>query len=87
MELVLKDRHKEILRFIRNYPRRISPTVREIGKAVGLSSSSSIQGYLDELESGGYISRIPGSPRSIELLRWDFNPEDGEEQPHVQRQA
>lgn len=45
----------------------IPPTVREIGKAVGLKSTSSVQHSLDVLEKEGYITRDPMLKRSIRL--------------------
>ncbi|MGG1638278.1 MarR family transcriptional regulator [Paenibacillus sp. NRS-1760] len=45
-----------------------SPSVREIGDAVGLSSSSTVQGHLDRLEEKGYIKRAEGGrPRSLQI--------------------
>ncbi len=44
------------------------PTVREIGAAVGLSSTSSVQACLDVLEKKGYIERDPMLKRSIRVL-------------------
>lgn len=44
------------------------PSVREIGAAVGLASSSTVHGHLARLESKGYIRRDPTKPRAIEIL-------------------
>ncbi|HHZ16963.1 MAG TPA: transcriptional repressor LexA [Peptococcaceae bacterium] len=66
----LTERQKEILAFIKKelkskgYP----PAVREIGKAVGLSSSSTVHNHLNQLEKKGYIKRDPTKPRAIEVL-------------------
>lgn len=49
--------------------RGFPPTVREIGQAVGLSSSSSVKYQLDSLESLGLISRDPRRPRTLEITR------------------
>ncbi|OWA37339.1 repressor LexA [Saccharibacillus sp. O16] len=63
-------RQQAILEFIRTevkskgYP----PSVREIGEAVGLASSSTVHGHLDRLEKKGLIRRDPTKPRAIELL-------------------
>ncbi|MGM0166623.1 LexA repressor [Enterococcus sp. AZ135] len=59
----------EVLRFIhervehKGYP----PTVREIGEAVNLSSTSTVHGHLSRLEKKGWIQRDPTKPRAIEL--------------------
>ena len=66
----LSDRQIAILNFIKKellkkgYP----PSVREIGEAVGLSSSSTVHGHLAQLEDKGYIRRDPTKPRAIEIL-------------------
>jgi repressor LexA len=72
----LTDRQQQILDFIRrevkekNYP----PSVREIGKEVGLSSSSTVHSHLSALEKKGYIRRDPTKPRAIELRTGDPPP-------------
>ena len=64
-----ENRQLEVLRFIhqrvseKGYP----PTVREIGEAVQLSSTSTVHGHLSRLEKKGYILRDPTKPRAIEL--------------------
>ncbi len=45
----------------------VPPTVREIGAAVGLKSTSSVQSNLDALEQAGYIERDPMHKRSIRV--------------------
>ncbi len=49
------------------------PSVREIGQAVGLSSSSTVHGYLKKLEAKGYLRRDATKPRAMEVLE---NPEE-----------
>jgi len=63
-------RQKEIFDFIRRYAARYGypPTVREIGKAVGLHSSSTVHAHLANLEKVGLLRRDPTKPRAIELL-------------------
>ena len=46
----------------------VPPSVREIGAAVGLKSTSSVQANLDSLEKAGYIMRDPLLKRSIRIL-------------------
>lgn len=66
----LTNRQEEILRFVlqeleqKGFP----PSVREIGKAVGLSSSSTVHSHLRNLEKKGLIRRLPAKPRTIEIL-------------------
>ncbi|MDX6651230.1 MAG: repressor LexA [Solirubrobacterales bacterium] len=66
----LTKRQKEIFEFIRSYAGKFGypPTVREIGKAVGLSSSSTVHAHLANLEKLGLLRRDPSKPRAVELL-------------------
>jgi repressor LexA len=66
----LTKRQKEIFDYIRRYAARhgYPPTVREIGKAVGLTSSSTVHAHLANLEKIGLLKRDPTKPRAIELL-------------------
>lgn len=65
----LTDRQRAVLEFIaeemqeKGYP----PSVREIGEAVGLSSSSSVHAQLASLQKKGYIRRDPTKPRALEI--------------------
>ena len=65
----LTDRQRGILDFIeknmreRGYP----PSVREIGEAVGLSSSATVHNHLAALQKLGYLHRDPTKPRAIEV--------------------
>ncbi len=55
--------------------RGFPPSIREIGQAVGLKSSSSVHGYLVRLENKGLIRRDPAKPRTIEVCNLgDFAP-------------
>jgi len=66
----LTKRQKEIFDYIRRYAAKhgYPPTVREIGKAVGLTSSSTVHAHLANLEKIGLLRRDPTKPRAIELL-------------------
>lgn len=66
----LTDRQQEILDFIKQEIRTkgYPPAVREIGEAVGLSSSSTVHNHLNQLENKGYIKRDPTKPRAIEVI-------------------
>ncbi len=67
----LTDRQNKILDYIRyvtrvrNYP----PSVREIGEAVGLSSSSTVHNHLNQLERRGLIKRDPSKSRTVQLVQ------------------
>jgi len=67
----LNKREKAILKFIEKqviedgYP----PSVREIGKAVGLNSTATVHGYLAKLKDKGYIKKEDKKGRTLKLLR------------------
>jgi len=69
----LTPRQRDVLEFVesqvahRGYP----PTVREIGEALGLSSSSTVHAHLAALQDKGYLTRDPTKPRAIEV-RFDI---------------
>ncbi|MDQ0216962.1 transcriptional repressor LexA [Peribacillus cavernae] len=66
----LSKRQQDIMGFIKEEVRKkgYPPSVREIGEAVGLASSSTVHGHLSRLESKGLIRRDPTKPRAIEVL-------------------
>lgn len=66
----LTKRQQEIYDFIRKYSAKYGypPTVRDIGKAVGLASSSTVHAHLANLEKVGVLRRDPSKPRALELL-------------------
>src|SRR4051794_30820063 len=66
----LTKRQQEIFDFIKRYAAEhgYPPTVRDIGKAVGLASSSTVHAHLANLERLGMLRRDPSKPRAIELL-------------------
>ncbi|RLQ91620.1 transcriptional repressor LexA [Falsibacillus albus] len=69
----LSKRQHDILEFIKDEVRvkGYPPSVREIGEAVGLASSSTVHGHLARLESKGLIRRDPTKPRAIEVLNME----------------
>lgn len=67
----INKREKAILKFIEKqittngYP----PSVREIGKAVGLKSTATVHGYLGKLQEKGYIKKEDQKGRTLKLLK------------------
>ena len=80
-KLELNKREKAILRFVEKqinangYP----PSVREIGKAVGLSSTATVHGYLSRLEDKGYIKKETQKGRTLRLIKGSGKDEKQEE--------
>ncbi|MFD9125660.1 transcriptional repressor LexA [Kitasatospora sp. NPDC059571] len=67
----LTDRQREILAVIADHTaaRGYPPTMREIGRAVGLSSSSSVAHQLNRLQNLGYVEADPQRTRTYRLTR------------------
>ncbi len=67
----LTRRQREILTFVQRYAdaHGYPPSVREIGQALGLTSSSTVHSHLSALEKKGYLRRDPSKPRALEVLR------------------
>ncbi len=72
----LSERQREVYEYIkaqqklRGYP----PSVREIGQALGMSSSSTVHMHLTQLQEKGWIRKDPTKPRAIEILDADDEP-------------
>jgi repressor LexA len=66
----LTKRQQEIFEYVKTYAREhgYPPTVRAIGKAIGLTSSSTVHAHLANLEKLGVLKRDPTKPRAIEVL-------------------
>jgi repressor LexA len=63
----LTPRQQDILQFVREFG-RYAPSMSEIGEAVGLASSSAVSYQLSCLQNKGYLRRVPGRPRTVELV-------------------
>jgi len=72
-EAGLTPRQRKVLEVIRDAVERrgYPPSMREIGEAVGLTSSSSVSHQLASLERKGYLRRDPNRPRAIEVRHPD----------------
>jgi repressor LexA len=71
VEMNLTKRQQEIFDFVKKYvgEHGYPPTVRDIGKAIGLASSSTVHAHLANLERLGLLRRDPTKPRAIEVLK------------------
>ena len=70
VDLNLTKRQQEIFDYVKRYVSEhgYPPTVRDIGKAIGLTSSSTVHAHLGNLERLGLLRRDPTKPRAIEVL-------------------
>ena len=69
-EDMLSERQRNILNFVRDFitTKGYPPAVREIGLAVGLSSSASVHNHLRKLQEYGFLQRDAAKPRALELM-------------------
>jgi repressor LexA len=74
MEKDLTQNQKKVLNFLTHHLREkgFPPTLREIASHFGLKGPKAPQKTLQSLEKKGYIRRVPGGSRAIEILR-DFS--------------
>lgn len=71
MASVLYPRERQILEFVAQFISRqgYAPTLKEIGESVGLSSVATVHEHIAKLEMKGYIRKIIGSKRGIEIIK------------------
>ena len=83
MAEVLSDKRRQILDVIATYQaqRGYPPSVREIGEAVGLTSSSTVHAHLATLQREGYLRRDPAKPRALEVRYDSTTGRGGERRP------
>jgi len=69
-DLKLTTRQQQIFEFIKRHTHEkgYPPTVRDIGKAIGLTSSSTVHAHLANLEKLGLLRRDPTKPRAMEVI-------------------
>lgn len=67
----ITEKQKKLLKAIRKYINEhgYSPTIRELCAILKLRSTSTVHGYLQRLESGGYITRLDKGPRTIRVTK------------------
>ncbi len=82
MNTDISEKQKKILDFITDYisESNYPPTVREIASAIGLSSSATVHAHLSKLEKLGYIKKVKGSSRSIEVIKNQYNKKIGSDE-------
>ncbi|WP_433959298.1 transcriptional regulator [Cytobacillus horneckiae] len=67
----LTKRQREALEAVINYVEKINypPSYRELGKLIGLASSSTVSGILNRLKDKGFVSWEEGQPRTLRILK------------------
>lgn len=67
----LSDHQQKMLHYIDEFAseRKYPPSIREIGEAVDLKSSSTVKGHLDRLKASGYVTWEEGKTRTLRVLK------------------
>lgn len=70
MREALTEQQQNVLEFVENYGRQhgFPPTLREIGRGIGLRNVNAVRGHLTALERKGYLTRVPDRARSVKLV-------------------
>jgi repressor LexA len=63
----LSERQRDVLQFLWDSPSPYSPSLQEIGKAVGLSARSAVRYQVSELADKGWVRHHPRRPRALEV--------------------
>lgn len=68
---MMNDRHRKIMLFLEEYQKnnQFAPSIREIGNAIGVNSTSLVDYYLRQLAQMGYLERNDRVSRSIRILK------------------
>ncbi len=71
MPAILYPRERQVLEFLTQFSQRFgyAPTLKEIGNALGMSSVATVHEHLAHLREKGYIKKLDGAARGIELVR------------------
>ena len=74
MPVVLYPRERQVLEFITQFCQRYgyAPTLKEIGDALGMHSVATVHEHIDHLRSKGYLKKLDGAARGVELVQGMF---------------
>ena len=88
VNIELNDRERAILKYIQKQIRTngYPPSVREIGKAVGLKSTATVHGYLNKLEEKGFIKKEQQKGRTLKLLKGGLENKSKEKELYVRKE-
>lgn len=78
MAQTLYPRERQVLEFITQFSQRYgyAPTLKEIGEALGMHSPATVHEHLDHLRTKGFIKKIDGAARGIQLVENAFRAGD-----------
>ena len=80
MPAVLYPRERQVLEFVTQFMQRYgyAPTLTEIGNSLGMSSVATVHEHIDHLRQKGYIKKIDGTARGLELVAGTFRNNDSQ---------
>ncbi len=80
MAPVLYPRERQVLEFITQFIQRFgyAPTLKEIGEALGMRSPATVHEHIDHLRNKGYIKKIDGAERGMEVNEEQFRSEQSQ---------
>src|SRR5688500_1212387 len=72
----LSDRQVAIIRFVEGYVQQHKhpPSIRDISRGVGISSTSNVTYHINRLIEQGYLSKQPGTSRTLVVLSSHYQP-------------
>lgn len=74
MAIILYPRERQLLDFITQFIQRYgyAPTLKEIGEAMGISSPATVHEHIDRLRQKGFIKKLDGTARGLEVVKANF---------------
>lgn len=74
MPAILYPRERQVLEFVAQFSQRygFAPTLKEIAEALGMSSVATVHEHIDHLREKGYLKKIDGAARGLELVEDKF---------------
>jgi repressor LexA len=87
MKKEMNDTQRRILDFVNSQVREVGypPSVREICKALGIKSTSTVHRHLSKLDDNGYIKKDATKPRAIKIINLDEDRSDWPNRMHTVR--
>ena len=75
MPPILYPRERQLLEFITQFIQRrgFAPTLKEIGEALGMSSAATVHEHIERLRKKGYIKKLDGASRGLEVISAQFH--------------
>lgn len=85
MPAILYPRERQLLDFITQFIQRYgyAPTLKEIGEAMGMGSSATVHEHIDRLRQKGFIKKLDGTARGLEVITENYRNKETQAAPEV----